>query len=230
MFLPLNDEAPTRRHFIPWVTWSIIAVCTIVFAVFQNPALLNRGEAMAIAYGLIPSVFNGLNTFEAGVFHVPVLLTPVTYTFLHGGWMHLVGNMLFLYIFGDNVEAEMGRVRYALFFLGVSAAAGIIYAFAMPQSDSPLIGASGGVSAVLGAYLVLHPHVKVLGLIFNVLPVRIPAFWFICSWFVLQVGHALFDPNQGVAWLAHVVGLIGGALAVLLMRLRPPSLSAIWNH
>jgi len=230
MFLPLNDEAPTRRHFVPWVTWTIIALCTLIFAVFQNPALFSGAENMPIAFGLIPSVFNGLNGFEKGVFHLPALLTPLSYGFLHGGWMHLIGNMLFLFIFGDNVEAEMGRLRYLVFLFGASAAAGVAYAYSAPGSDSPLIGASGAVSAVLGAYLVLHPHVKIFGLIFHVVPVRVPALWFISGWFVLQIGHALYDPNQGVAWIAHIAGLIAGAIGVLALRLRPPSFSAIWNH
>lgn len=219
MLLPLNDENPSHSLHRPVVNWSIIAICTAVFVMFQSGLVFALGSAMAVAYGFIPAVFMGNNTIAPDVFHVPTLLTPVTYMFLHGHWLHLIGNMLFLWVFGDNVEAEMGRLRYLLFFIGAGVASAIAYGWFVPLSENPLIGASGSVAAVLGAYLVLYPNVRIFGLLLNVIPVRIPAFWFIGGWFVLQVGHTLFDPNQSVAWIAHVVGLIVGALAVVLMRL-----------
>ena len=229
MFLPLNDEAPNHHLFRPFVTWVIIAANIAIFVLFQSGLVFPLADEMAVAYGLIPSVFFGHNTIASDVFHAPAWATPLTYLFLHGGWMHLIGNMIFLWIFGDNVEAAMGPLRYALFYLGAGAAAGIAFAFADPMTDSPLIGASGSVSAVLGAYFILHPHVKVFGLLLNIIPVRIPAYWFISGWFVLQVGHALFDANQGVAWIAHVAGLVAGALAVVAMGLRQPSFATLWR-
>ena len=215
MFLPLHDENPTNIRFHPVMTWTIIGVSTVIFVVFQSGLVLPLSPEMVIAFGLIPSVLTGNNTIDPEVFHIPTMLTPLTYAFLHGNWMHLIGNMLFLWVFGDNVEYDLGRIPFLLFYLAAGAAAGIVFAVFTPTSNSPLVGASGSVAAILGAYLVLHPQVRIYGLIFNVIPVRLPALWLIGGWFLFQLGHASFDPDTSVAWLVHVVGLVIGALGML---------------
>ena len=221
MFLPLDDDAPTHRLFRPHATWAFVGLCVAVFLLFQSGIVLDLEPEFSLGYGLIPQVFAGNAELSEYIGHAPTLLTPLTSMFLHGNWMHLIGNMLFVWIFADNVEEAFGTRRFVAFYLVTGAAAGLAYAALDRQSSSPLIGASGAVSAVLGAYLVLYPNVKVFGLALNVIPLRVPAFWFIAAWFVLQVGHALFDPNRSVAWVAHISGLIFGAAAVLALRIRP---------
>lgn len=221
MFLPISDENSLGHAFRPYGSWGAIVLCSLVFVLFQAGVLFMLEPEFSLGFGLIPQVFTGRAELAPNIAAAPVLLTPVTSMFLHGGMMHLVGNMLFVWIFGDNVEEAMGTPGFIAFYLMAGAAAGLTYAFVARESPAPLIGASGAVSAVLGAYLVLYPQVKVFGLALNVIPVRIPAFWFIAAWFVLQVGHALFDPNRSVAWIAHIAGLMIGALAVLAMRLKP---------
>ena len=221
MFLPLDDDAPTHRNFRPQATWAIVALCVAVFLLFQSGSVFDLEPEFSLGFGLIPQVFAGNAELSHHITHAPTLLTPLTSLFLHGNWMHLIGNMLFVWIFADNVEEAFGTRRFALFYLGAGAAAGLAYAALDRGSSSPLIGASGAVSAVLGAYLVLYPNVKVFGLALNIIPVRVPALWFIAAWFVLQIGHALFDPNRSVAWVAHIAGLIIGAAAVLALRIHP---------
>lgn len=221
IFLPLSDEAPLDHRFVPYGVWSAIALCTAIFILFQADVIFALEPAFSLGFGLIPQVFSGQAELAPGITAAPVLTTPVTSLFLHGGALHLIGNMLFLWIFADNVEEAMGTPAFILFYLAAGAAAGIAYALATPDSPAPLIGASGAVAAILGAYLVLYPQVKVFGLALNILPMRIPAFWFIAAWFIFQIGHALYDKDRSVAWIAHIAGLVIGALAVLALRIRP---------
>jgi len=221
IFLPLSDDAPLDHRFTPYGAWSAIGLCTVIFVLFQAEVILSLEPAFSLGFGLIPQVFSGHAELSPDIRSAPTLFTPITSLFLHGNILHLVGNMLFLWIFADNVEEAMGTPAFILFYLATGAAAGIAYALATPESSSPLIGASGAVAAILGAYLVLYPEVKVFGLALNILPVRIPAFWFIAAWFVFQIGHALYDHDRSVAWVAHIAGLVIGALAVVALRIRP---------
>jgi membrane associated rhomboid family serine protease len=143
--------------------------------------------------------------------------------FLHGGWLHLLGNLLFLYVFGNNVEDRLGRLKYLLFYLGCGYAATYGYSLFTPSSTSPLVGASGAIAGVLGAYLVLFPRAKVWSLLtfFFFLPVRLPAWLVLGSWFVLQYVYfrgAGLAEGSGVAYGAHVVGFVVGALLVWRLR------------
>lgn len=223
MFLPINDGEPLRRLAAPWVTWTIIAVTSAIFILFESDVLFRLEPQLSLGFGLIPSVIFGDDVLDARIGHAPSWLTPVTHLFLHGSLIHLAGNMLFLWVFADNVEDEMGHERFAVFYLLTGVIAGLSYAVMARDTQAPLVGASGAVSGVLGAYLLLHPNVRVFGLFLNVIPVRIPAFWFILGWFALQVGHALFDPNQSVAWVAHIAGLIAGAILVTPFRKEMPA-------
>ncbi|HRJ68035.1 MAG TPA: rhomboid family intramembrane serine protease [Beijerinckiaceae bacterium] len=218
MFLPINDGEPLRRLASPWVTWGIIGVTCAIFVLFQSDFLVRLEPQVSLGFGLIPSVVFGTDVLDPRIVHAPAWLTPVTHLFLHGNLVHLAGNMLFLWVFADNVEDEMGHARFAVFYLLTGIIAGLVYALTASTSQAPLVGASGAVSGVLGGYLLLHPNVRVFGLFLNIIPVRIPAFWFILGWFALQVGHAVFDPNRSVAWIAHVVGLIAGAVLVIPFR------------
>ncbi len=150
-------------------------------------------------------------------------LSVLTAMFLHGGWLHLLGNMLFLFVFGNNVEDRLGRLRYLAFYLGCGYVATYGFSLFDPSSTSPLIGASGAIAGVLGAYLVLFPRAKVWSLLtfFFFLPVRLPAWLVLGSWFLLQYvyfrGAGLAD-GSGVAYGAHVVGFVVGALLVIPLR------------
>lgn len=152
-------------------------------------------------------------------------LSVLTAMFLHGGWLHLLGNMLFLYVFGNNVEDRLGRLRFLVFYLVCGYAATYGYALFSPHSDAPLVGASGAIAGVLGAYLVLFPRAKVWSLLtfLYFLPVRLPAWVVLGFWFVLQYGYfrgaGLVD-GEGVAYGAHVIGFVVGAALVLVLRLR----------
>ena len=151
---------------------------------------------------------------------VPDAATLVTYAFLHGDWMHLIGNMLFLWVFGDNVEDAMGHVRYLVFYLACAAGAGFAYAITSFGSDAPLIGASGATAGIIVAYLMLHPHVKIWILALGRIPLRLSARWVLGAWIVLQVYNVVVDQDSNVAWSAHIGGLITGAILVLFLRRR----------
>ena len=153
------------------------------------------------------------------------VLSVLTAMFLHGGWLHLLGNMLFLYVFGNNVEDRFGRLRFLLFYLACGYAATYGYALFSPNSEAPLVGASGAIAGVLGAYLVLFPRAKVWSLLtfLYFLPVRLPAWLVLGFWFVLQYGYfrgAGLAGGEGVAYGAHVIGFVVGAFLVIALRLR----------
>lgn len=218
---PLKDEI--RSESTPWLTWLLITVNAAVFS-YE----LSLGEALndlAMTHGLVPwKMTRGIS--ENG-FSVQDNVTPwVTSMFLHGGWLHFLGNMWFLYIFGDNVEDRLGRGRYLALYLSGGLLAALTQVVASPASPLPMVGASGAIAAVMGAYVVLYPRARV----FSVIPifilfyfVRIPAFIFIGVWFGLQFlqGYASLlagTETGGVAWWAHIGGLLGGILLALILR------------
>lgn len=246
MVLPIRDTNPRRRT--PVVTYALIAVNVVVFLVGPIAThVLSSGSAEAqctqLAYlqehAAIPDELIGSDPLDvvatgeavpggclAGApdYDKQPWLSVLTAMFLHGGWLHLAGNMLFLYVFGDNVEDRLGRVRYLIFYLACGYAATYGFALADPSSTTPLVGASGAVAGVLGGYLVLYPRAKVWSLLtfFFFLPVRLPAWLVLASWFLLQLaysaGAGLTDAGGGVAYLAHVLGFALGA--ALCFRLR----------
>ncbi len=156
-------------------------------------------------------------------FHKSPVLSVLTAMFMHGGWLHLLGNMLFLYVFGNNIEDRLGRLRFLVFYVFCGYAATYGFSLLDSSSTAPLVGASGAIAGVLGAYLVLFPRAKVWSLLtfFFFLPVRLPAWLVLGSWFVLQYlyfrGAGLTGPS-GVAYGAHVIGFVVGALLVLRLR------------
>jgi membrane associated rhomboid family serine protease len=148
--------------------------------------------------------------------HKHVFLAVLSSMFLHGGLLHLGGNMLFLWVFGNNVEDRLGRVRYALFYVVAGVVATFTHVFLQPTSTIPVIGASGAIAGVMGAYLVWFPNARVLSLLFFIIA-RIRAKWWLLIWFVSQF---FVNPNEGVAWAAHVGGFVFGALVALVLRQR----------
>jgi membrane associated rhomboid family serine protease len=157
----------------------------------------------------------------ASFIEVPGDLTLLTYMFLHGGWLHLGSNMLFLWVLGDNVEDSMGHVGYLVFYLLCGAAAGLAHAVMLPASEAPLVGASGALSGVIAAYLMLHPRVKLWVLVLWRIPLLLPAYLVLGAWIVLQVVNiVLAGPDDGIAWWAHLGGLAAGAILTPFFKRR----------
>lgn len=138
--------------------------------------------------------------------------------FLHAGWMHLIGNMLFLWVFGDNVEDAMGHVRFLVFYLAAGVAGGLAHMLSVPDSTIPLVGASGAIAGVVAAYLILHPRVKLWVLVLGRIPLKISAMWALGAWAAFQVIMLLVASDHTTAWWAHIGGFVAGAALVPFMR------------
>ena len=222
MFVPLHDQNPVRRIDLPIVTWSLIAINVAIHLVVMSGFVLPEGAQVAAAYGfgLVPGVFNDRVALPPELRLVPDMLTPFSYMFLHADWFHLAGNMLFLWVFGDNVEDALGHRRFLVFYLFCGALAALAFALLGPvASESPLIGASGAISGVVAAYLVLFPRVKVWVLVMMRIPLRLSAAWCLGGWVLWQLAHlVLFGNADQVAWLAHVGGLAAGVPAVIALK------------
>ena len=248
--IPLKDYNPTRRF--PYVTVLIIAANVLVFLFIQRPFSSDSQKQAEFSYRyaavpcevvegrpLTPAEINQTIgqqgnddacdrtdplTRSDGAFPNKQVWLAILYSmFLHGGWLHIGGNMLFLWIFGNNIEDRMGPLPYLLFYLVSGLVAAAAHIAVQPNSTVPVIGASGAIAGVMGAYLVLFPNVRIrtLLIVFLVLIRDIPAKWLLAFWFVLQF---FTSPSEGVAWVAHVGGFAFGALIAFLLRerLRPP--------
>jgi membrane associated rhomboid family serine protease len=219
--IPLRDENPVSST--PVITWSLLAACVLVF--LWQMSLGAPGFNRAIfALGVIPAVLFGHAQLPPEIALVPPAATVVTSMFLHGGWMHLAGNMLYLWIFGDNIEDRMGSARFALFYLVCGTAAVFAQSLPAPESPVPMIGASGAVSGVLGAYLLLFPRTRVLVLVpigFILKVIRLPAVWVLGLWFAIQLISSLLAPADGggIAFRAHLGGFVAGLLLAPLFLL-----------
>lgn len=223
MFLPLYDLAPLRNLKAPHVTRVLMVATGAGFLVPWSGLLSGGVQEAALRAGLFPAVLFGEATLPASVHAIPAPLTLVTSLFVHGGFVHLIGNMLFLQVFGDNVEDAMGHLRFLVFYLACGVVAGLSYAAMSPHSEQPLIGASGAVAGVIGAYLVLHPRARVWGLVFNLIPLRLSAAWLLSLWLLVQAWHAWSGDETTTAWWAHLGGFTAGVLLVLVLRRRAPA-------
>ena len=209
--LPLADLNPTRRF--PILTYILIAINVLVFLweSSMSPAAL---EAAISQLSVVPA------NLSADPFSLEALLDSLRSMFFHGGWAHLLGNMLFLWVFGDNIEDAMGHMRFIMFYLMCGIFAAVLHSWMNPTSELPLIGASGAVAGVIAAYLILHPKVKVWVLALWRIPIRITAVWALGIWIAAQFGNLLFESEENVAWWAHIGGLLAGATLILFMRRR----------
>ena len=216
MFIPLYDKNPRVLIARPWVTWGLILACAVIFAV-QFSLGLRGQERLVYGLGLIPATLVGDVHLNPELRLVAPVATLVTYMFLHGGWLHLAGNMLFLWVFGDNIEDAMGHRRFAAFFVLGGVIAGLAQALAEPGARAPIIGASGAIAAVLGAYLMLYPRAKILVPIL-IFPVFLPAVLPLLFWIAFQVFTAMSGGGGSVAWWAHIGGFVAGALLIVPFR------------
>ncbi len=220
--IPLRDDNPTRRT--AFITVGIIVACTLVFLwQVSHPARLQ--QALVYSFGFIPATLFAGQELPPELQVIPAEMTVFSAMFLHGGLLHLAGNMLYLWIFGNNVEDAMGHVRFVFFYLICGVAAAMTQAVMNPDAVLPMIGASGAVAGVLGAYLLLHPRARVLVVIpIFIYPylLHLPAGIVLGIWFLLQFLSSLgADPNEpGVAWFAHVGGFVAGVLLIPLFKER----------
>lgn len=218
VFLPLYDPNPLRVIAFQRTTASLIILCALVF-IYQNQLAAIEGQFFAMAYGLVPALLFGHAEMAPELARVPAGATLLTTLFLHGDLPHLVGNMLFLWVFGDNVEDAMGHLRFLAFYLLCGILAALAHALVDPYSVKPLIGASGAVAGVMGAYVMLHPRVRVLILVVGRLPLYLPAYLILGAWLLFQlVIPILVKEGHAVAWWAHVAGFVAGAVLVIPFR------------
>lgn len=232
---PLWDDVPAQR--VPYVNYAIIVLCALAFLGQLQSA---NDEDSVREFGMIPLRVTHPDQKSATIVgrdergqvlqeeinlesSVPGWMTLLTSMFLHGGWMHLIGNMWFLYIFGDNIEDRYGHIPYLLMYLLCGLAAGVLHIVSAPDSAVPTVGASGAIAGIMGAYLLLYPRARVmalvpLGFIMRIMPV--PAVLFLGFWFLIQVvsGIAEHPGMGGVAWWAHVGGFGAGAISTVIMR------------
>jgi membrane associated rhomboid family serine protease len=240
MFVPLHDENTLKTIRFQYVTFAIIVINVIVF-LFEQAGM----EQAAIAgFALIPgelfpapAAIPAAEVVSVGP-AIPEMLTLLTYMFFHASWLHLGGNMLFLWVFGDNVEDAMGHLKYLVFYLLCGIIAGLVHAIIannglsfvapeagaaggteeVPMSQAPLIGASGAVAGVIAAYIMLHPRVRVWVLALKAIPLRISAFLALGLWILTQIVMVMIPQVGPVAWWAHIGGLITGAILILFLR------------
>jgi membrane associated rhomboid family serine protease len=220
MFVPLHDQNPLRFIRFPWATRGIVTLNVLIFLLYQQGGAAVAEANSVMAFGLIPSTLSGLHMRTPGIFHAPEYLTFVTSSFLHGDIWHLAGNMLFLWVFGDNVEDAVGHWRFILFYLLCAVGGGVAHVIVAAGSDNALIGASGSVAGVIAAYMILHPRVKIWILLLFRIPMRLRTIWVLGFWILWQLYNFLFGAEGEVSWAAHLGGFLTGAVLILFMRRR----------
>jgi membrane associated rhomboid family serine protease len=230
MVMPLYDDNPFRLPHRPLVTWTLIV--TNLFVLLVELAIGNPVQA-AETFGLTPALFVG-EIHVAGV--LPPIFTPFTYMFLHADVAHLFGNMVFLWVFGDDIEEALGRWRFLGFYLFCGILAGLGFVVSDPHAQTPLIGASGAISGVVIAYVMLRPCAKITALLLDLIPVRISAYWVIGTFVLVQFINLEAAAKSEVAYWCHVAGMVSGAMLFPAMRpagvqlfecIRPPKVPVL---
>jgi membrane associated rhomboid family serine protease len=212
VLIPLSDEPSTRRHEPPFVAYTIVA---LNIAIFLWRQAVGGGEDMAFEHlwGVVPKLAFGDSGFDLFQRTIPF----VTYMFLHGGWAHLFGNMLFLWIFGDDIEDALGHARFLVFYLLSGIAGALLYCAFTSMPEAPLVGASAAIAGVMGGYLMIRPCANVHVLVFvRIVPIR--AMYVILIWAALQVWHIVAPEKDNTAWWAHIGGFFAGAALMTVMR------------
>lgn len=221
MFVPLGDDNPLKVIPFQYVTVGLIVANFIVYGLD-----LASGNALTAGLAFVPAEMTPQRLLQAGypatdsVAVVPRPLTLLTYMFLHGDFLHIAGNMLFLWVFGDNVEDALGHARFLAFYLICGVVAALFHAAMAPGSEYALIGASGAVAGVIAAYLMLHPRVGVWVLVLKFIPLRITAALALGVWIATQFVMVALPDMGPIAWWAHIGGLLAGAILVIFMRRR----------
>lgn len=215
-FFPLRDDNDTLNR--PHVTWLILALCLLVYV--WQVTNSDVAQKIILAYGMIPARIFGHLGMPEELALLPGWLTPISSMFMHGGFMHLAGNMLYLWIFADNVEDSTGPLKFILLYVGSGLAATFAHAMVDPTSTTPMVGASGAIAGTLGAYLLLHPRANVkclVGIFIFFRFINIPAFIVLGGWFALQF-FGLNNNDSPVAYMAHIGGFIAGLALIPLLK------------
>jgi membrane associated rhomboid family serine protease len=213
MVIPIYDHSPFKWPTPPYVMWGLLVVN---FAIFFFQASIAPDSAAAIDHlaGLVPASFDG-GAPSTTALAAP--LTLVTYMFLHANFMHVFGNMIFLFVFGDDIEEVLGHWRFLIFYLVCGIGAGLTFVLSDLSSTTELIGASGAVAGVISAYLLFRPCAKIWCLL-GLIPLHLRAYWIIGGWAIFQIVEVSSRAEDNVAYWAHVGGLITGAILFILMR------------
>jgi membrane associated rhomboid family serine protease len=215
--IPIYDNDPLERQSNrPYVTFVLIAINIAVYA-FLSGTSDKVATQMLLNFALFPVAVSG--EAVTGGF-MPPSLTVFSYMFLHGGWMHVLLNMLFLFVFGDNIEDALGHGRFLVFYFLCGIAGGAAHAIAAPLSNVPLVGASGAIAGVIAAYIMVRPCARITVLIFGFIPISLASYWVLGFWAISQVWHVFSLDKSDTAWWAHVGGLVAGAVLIVVMR--PP--------
>ncbi len=221
MLIPIRDDNPLRLIRFQVVTAAIIVLNVIAFFLTSGFSVSPTLMSMATGFGVVPvELFNPGQTVSSGFNPVSEPITLITYQFLHGGWMHLISNMLFLWILADNVEDAFGHYVFPIFYLLCGIAGALTHSYFNQASDTPLIGASGALAGVIGAYVLLYPGARITTLLGFVIPIRVPAWLLLGGWLVLQF-VSLYQPQaegQAVAFLAHIGGFVAGLVLALAFK------------
>ena len=215
--IPLKDENPTSSR--PIVTYFLIGLCVVVF-------LMQLGSqsyrTLILSYGLIPSVLMGHDQLPMDLYAVPAYMTIFSHMFMHGGWMHLIMNMLFMWVFADNIEDNLGSRNFIIFYILCGIGAAMAHVLMDTHSQIPMIGASGAISGVLGAYIINYPKARILVLIpfFFIFIIKIRALYVLGYWFVLQFinSYTMSSQEGGVAYAAHIGGFVCGMVLILFFN------------
>ena len=218
--IPLKDDNPTSGR--PVITYFIIGLCVVVFLIQISSQSYRTGQ-LFYSYGLIPSVLMGHNQLPLDLYAIPPVATIFSSMFMHGGFMHIIGNMLYMWIFADNIEDGLGRTKFIIFYLLSGLGAAMSQVFVDINSQVPMVGASGAIGGVLGAYSINYPNARVLVLIplgfFSQL-IRIRALYVLGFWFILQFINSYFSSSTGggVAYAAHIGGFVSGIILILILN------------
>ena len=217
-FFPLSDINPTKK--MPLISWLILIICISIF-LYQYNLDFHSEQKTILSFGMIPSVLFKIKQLSNDLVIIPAYMTLITSMFLHGGWMHLIGNMAYLYIFGDNIEDELGKIKFIIFYIICGMFAGLSQALIDINSEIPMIGASGAISGILGAYLILFPkkEIKVFFWFFIFIKIfRIPAMYVIGCWIFIQFFSLNNGEESNVAYAAHIGGFIAGIIFIIILR------------
>jgi len=214
LVIPIYDNDPLEKSHRAYVTFVLIALNIAIYLV-QAAANDTTATAILLNFALFPAAVTG-DAVTGGF--MPPSFSLVTYMFLHGGWMHVLLNMLFLWVFADNIEDALGHGRFLAFYLLCGIAGGAAHMLAAPQSTVPLVGASGAIAGVIAAYLMIRPCAKVTVLLFGLIPINLASYWVLGFWILSQVWHVFSLDKSDTAWWAHVGGLVAGAILVTIMR------------
>jgi membrane associated rhomboid family serine protease len=218
MVIPIYDGNPFNFKSPPYVTWALIGVNVAIFIVIlsADASGSNSKTSYVLSLAFTPAWISHDNLRADQM--IPWEFTLVTYSFLHASWIHILGNMAFLWVFGDDVEAALGHLRFFIFYIMCAIGGALAHLISEPSSNVPLVGASGAIAGIVAAYLMLHPCRKIWVLALMRIPIKLAAEWTLGFWIFLQFLNIMLATSKEVAWWTHIGGLMAGAVLVVVLR------------